>query len=57
MTQKPLFKANRIDAFGDGSVTLTLDNLYEVGQFEDGEWYAVAPKGLKITHATPEQKG
>ena len=57
VTQKPLFKANRIDAFGDGSVTLTLDNLYEVGQFEDGEWYAVAPKGLKITHATPEQKG
>ena len=57
VTQKPLFKANKIDAFGDGSVTLTLDRTYEVGQFEDGEWYAVAPQGLKITQATPVQKG
>lgn len=57
VSAKPLAKATTIDAFGDGSVTLTMDGTYEVGRFEDGEWYAVAPKGLKITHATPARTG
>jgi hypothetical protein len=57
VTARPLARSNTIDAFGDGSVKLTLDGTYEVGRFEDGEWYAVAPQGLKITHATPAQTG
>lgn len=40
-----------------GSITWTFDQDYPTGQFANGDWYAVGPKGITIISISPEWDG
>ena len=61
VTNAALATANSISYGSGNEITLSLGATVPVGQFEDGEWFAVAdpathPSGIKVTASTPAAK-